>query len=446
MTMDFGLDLTTHRTVRNFDDLPKVPGVYEDNVQADVGLRITRASPEEGYYDFILFGPLVTGPDLNQNGVSRRDRDDMFAKIEDCRKVWKNVVVDKTAFSDDTKKHWIPFQSKWDFQNEPQWLKAAAPQLALAGERLFRMIFESKCNNDLKNIGATLRRVLSSQACYLAITSSTLFVPWGMLYTHPVGKGSLLPDGTNYEKEGFWGYQHIVQQNPKVIKPKDSIRADGEVAILSVNFDDRLAESLGMPIIAKHIEEMSALAGIKGIRRKTKVELQTGLTEGRAHLERVLYFYCHGRGSSEGDKVSTDKPRLVLTDDEVTAADFEDWANLCECKVPIDALIFINACQGGQMQTMFYLSFAVELLRQGAAGLVGAQIDVPAVFGVEYGLRVFSTFFAKGKGRIRMGPLLREINRAMWDTHKNPLGLVYSLYRGVDCFIDWPKADGDQPA
>ena len=38
-----------------------------------------------------------------------------------------------------------------------------------------------------------------------------------------------------------------------------------------------------------------------------------------------------------------------------------------------------------------------------------------------------------------MGPLMREVNRAMWDTRNNPLGLVYSLYRGVDCFIDWPK-------
>jgi hypothetical protein len=40
---------------------------------------------------------------------------------------------------------------------------------------------------------------------------------------------------------------------------------------------------------------------------------------------------------------------------------------------------------------------------------------------------------------------LREVNREMWDKHNNPLGLIYSLYRGVNCFIDWTEDTAASP-
>ena len=69
------------------------------------------------------------------------------------------------------------------------------------------------------------------------------------------------------------------------------------------------------------------------------------------------------------------------------------------------------------------------------------SIDVPAVFGVEYAREIFAKFFARTNAqKVRLGPLIREVNRKLWDTNHNPLGLVYSLYRGVDCFVDWQTA------
>jgi hypothetical protein len=258
-----------------------------------------------------------------------------------------------------------------------------------------------------------------------------------MLYTQPADKEPLAADGSNWHERGFWGYQHILQQSPEQISLKDGIEPGpmGDLPF-SINFDDRLPITLAMPAINQHIDNLAALAGKACVRRTTKSELAVALTRDRAKLERILYFYCHGHGSSSAGTPSTAIPSLSLKDADVKASDFELWAKNAP---PTGALIIINACQGGQMTTLFYRSFAKELLKEGAVGLIGAQIDLPAVFASAYGELLLHQFLDRAKASVRLGPLVRSVNRTMWDTYKNPLGLVYSLYRGVNCFIDWPK-------
>src|SRR5262249_27491704 len=104
---------------------------------------------------------------------------------------------------------------------------------------------------------------------------------------------------------------------------------------------------------------------------------------------------------------------------------------------PSNPLVFINACQGGQMTTLFYKTIAAEFLKQNATAVIGGQIDMPAVFAAEYARRLFTKFLDGSSGRrIRLGPLMRELAQEFVNDHNNPLGLIYSLYRGVDCFVD----------
>jgi hypothetical protein len=110
-----------------------------------------------------------------------------------------------------------------------------------------------------------------------------------------------------------------------------------------------------------------------------------------------------------------------------------------DTELPTSPLIFINACQGGQMTTLFYRSLSAVLLKQGAVGLVGAQIDIPALFAAVYARYVFKRFLVRRKAPVRLGQVLLDANQTFWDDFKNPLGLVYSLYRGVDCHISWPS-------
>ena len=46
--MAYGFDLLDHNTISNSCMLTRVRGIYEDNVQGNIGLRITRAHPEDG--------------------------------------------------------------------------------------------------------------------------------------------------------------------------------------------------------------------------------------------------------------------------------------------------------------------------------------------------------------------------------------------------------------
>lgn len=208
---------------------------------------------------------------------------------------------------------------------------------------------------------------------------------------------------------------------------------------------ERLNKSILMPdpnsLHAQHFEFMQKLCANSCTTRTKKSELQTGFTTGRGNLKRIIYFYCHGKGGSDASNVNLGDTHLEMTDGLVSVSDFQLWSGQ-NPKLPTSPLIFINACQGGQMTTIFYQTLAAELLGQGAVGLVGAQIDLPAVFAMEYAQLVFSKFLARDQGRVRLGPLLREVTRRLWDDHNNPLGLVYSLYRGADCFVDWPALQG----
>lgn len=428
--MAYEIDLRSYQTVANL-------GAYDnDSMQADMGMRIISMSKEgNGPYDFSLFGPMIQTPDAQLNGLSFRNKYDMIALAGECRNTWKSVVVDRQCQSeiDGSRKFVRPFQDKWDFQQEDKILDDVVPSLARAGEDLFTSLFERDCDDDLKEIGGSLRRLMASGNRYLVITSDSLFQPWGILYTHPEGLGNLKQDGSNAVKEGFWGYRHIVQQTPKRFRHGNALRADGSGTVpTSIHFDERLAVAFQLPVIDEHIEFLCRLGATK---RSKKSELaEVFEKQNRSKLERIVYFYCHGHGADNG--TGTSLPYLELTDGSVSSFDFQRWADGEE--LPTSPLIFINACQGGQMTTVFYESFAVELLKEGAAGLIGAQIDVPAVFAVEYAKQIFEKLFERSNNKkVRLGQIIREVNRRLLDCNRNPLGLVYSLYRGADCFVDW---------
>jgi hypothetical protein len=426
------IDLREHQTVSN------TGAKDNDSVQVNFGIRINSLDNKGGGFDFQLFGPLIVSPELHFSGISNRSATEMFGLAEECRNTWKSELVDRKARTevDGVTKFGLPFQDKWDFQDTGL-LVDIVPRLARAGENLFTSIFEQNCDEGLKEIGQTIRRLMGSADQSVAITSDKLFQPWGMLYTHPVESEELADDGSNWVKNGFWGYRHIVQQTPKNYKHENCIQPDADGSIRSsVNFDDRLAISLQLPIIDQHIEFLNSL-GAK-IKRTKKSELEQVFKRNRRNLERILYFYCHGHGSGGGSSMNLNPPYLELTDGSVSAFDFQRWAD--GSKLPTSPLVFINACQGGQMTTMFYESFAVELLNEGAVGLIGTQIDVPAVFAVQYAKEIFQRFFDRtNTQKQRLGPLVKKVNQKLWDENNNPLGLVYSLYRGIDCFIDWSK-------
>ena len=432
--MQFSLDLDRHHTVSNSGDLTLIPRIRADGIAADIGIEISGDNP----FEFRLFGRALDLVEGLQDGISMRTVEDVFGIVEDCRRCWAAEIVDLKVQKQDLSErpnYEFPFQKNWSFDDT--WEKTihdAVARLARAGDDLFTLIFERDCDEDLTRLSATLRETLhQAESLNICITSTTLFMPWGMVYTHPTPDEALASDGSNWKKEGFWGYQHTVWQNTKKQGLKSEITLSD--VVLSLNFDETLPSTLKLPGLTEHFDKISALAGNRSIRRTKKAELETAFRNRRATIESIVYFYCHGRGATTSGNVNLRDTQLRMTDQPISTYDLQLWSG--NEKLPTHPLVFINACQGGQMTTMFYKTLAAELLRQEAVGLIGAQIDIPAVFAAEYGHRILSTFLARSNRSVRLGTVIRDVNRFVFNEHRNPLGLAYSLYRGANCFIDW---------
>jgi hypothetical protein len=91
------------------------------------------------------------------------------------------------------------------------------------------------------------------------------------------------------------------------------------------------------------------------------------------------------------------------------------------------------------MRTLFYESFALLLLELRARGLIGPQVDIPTLFAQEYARRFFAALLAKEVSPPpRVGSIVRGLARDFIDKDRNLLGLAYSLYKGLDCYLAWP--------
>jgi hypothetical protein len=288
----------------------------------------------------------------------------------------------------------------------------------------------------LRRIASCLRRASQDGSLTITVTSNDFFVPWGMLYVHPDPNEKLRPeDGSNWRPDGFWGFRHVIEHNTLDIDLENDLRPDAGGRIpVSINLDERIDSTLKVQCIAPQVAFFEGHARLALTRRRLKAELQAALTSDN-FADRILYFCCHGIGAGSSEMPNLRSARIELTDgEEISAEEMRYW--LKDRPFRSQPLVFVNACQGGQMSTLFYQTLAAEFLKRQACGLIGAQIDVPAVLAGEYALRFFKEFLAgSSANRVRVGPLMRKLAQEFFTKHHNPLGLVYSLYRGADCSV-----------
>jgi hypothetical protein len=437
--------LILEHVASNSAGLTQISGLEEENLERDGALYIRLNPPRTNAresFEVIAYGPLFPPPRTWVTNIPL-SRDELFGHVEECRAEWQKALVDyaesaKGLFKVSEK---FPFQEAWDFGVRPELLRACGGRLASAGERLFYFIFENSDDAVLGEIGRRLRAATARERKVLTVTSDSFFVPWGMLYTHPE-PGGLASHGSDFKPEGFWGYRHVIEHNTLDIQLETSIRPDGDGPLpASINFDEKIDAQLGVTCVTEQQELFERLAGLNLIERterRRRDELRRAL-EGGNFRDRILYFYCHGEGASGTDGPSLENANLRLTDGEpITGSDIAFWLRTWR-ELTSHPLVFINACQGGQMTTLFYQTIAAQFLQQKAVGLVGCQIDIPAPFAAEYARRLLSEFINSRRPapeKVRLGPLLNELTREFFDVHHNPLGLVYSLYRGADCYVD----------
>jgi len=379
------------------------------------------------YYEVRASGPIF-GPEPARKGILKLTDFDVIGAINDCRDVWLREVVLK-RFPLPGKPNHLPYDREWDLTGRQYagLLDSVAGELAIAGQSLFRNIFRQG-DGGLTQIADLLEAALREGPTILAIQSARLFAPWWMLYTPADPSLDLYAKGFRWSSslwQGFWGYQHLIEHRLDQTSISTQIVHEGNVRV-GLNVDPTIDARLRV----KFVDSVTSF--FQGHSTTTDHEIRKEKNElARAMLaqhfrDQIIYFGCHGT-------VNATKPattaQLALGDNKpIRTSDLRGW--LPEPKrLTSNPFVFINACQGGQMSSRFYTAFGPPLLEKGANCILGPQIDVPAVFAAEYATRLFERFLSPGTP---LGDVVQQLTRGFIDDHQNPLGLIFSLYRGLD--------------
>lgn len=350
------------------------------------------------------------------------------------RQAWHEAAVDfKKGGS-------FPLQEQWDFSRDltlrPQFL----PKLAVAGALLFRQIFFPRDTADrnkyqrLHEIGNILKNESSRKSLWIRVTSGQFYAPWNLIYSK-----DLAEDGSDATPDGFWGYQHVIEQAPGdgALENDPDFEGPLQVALqMDENIDTQLNVACNGPVL--DLLDSYADGTINTVSRNRSDEFKKALRAAPL-LDHILYFCCHAVAEGDSTTPRTGESFLSLTDGiAITPGDMD--LCLLENVFQRGPIVFLNACQGAQLNSVFYQGFAHTFLSREASAVIGPQTDTPAVFAGEFARRFLEAFFSGGYDA--QGNLVRQVGNILWnlrreflDRYNNPLGLLYSLYRGADVFL-----------
>ncbi len=94
-------------------------------------------------------------------------------------------------------------------------------------------------------------------------------------------------------------------------------------------------------------------------------------------------------------------------------------------------LVFINACESGELTPTFYDGFVPYFLAKGARGVIGTETKTPGLFASEWAKAFFDDFFT-GKP---LGQVVLDQRRRFLAEHNNPLGLLYGIHCDTDTVV-----------
>jgi hypothetical protein len=312
-------------------------------------------------------------------------------------------------------------------------MRRVGANIALAGSQLFDAVFQPFDGSErVRALAKQLETVSRRSPLAITIMSESLFLPWGLMYVHPTDEG-LATDGSNWDPRGFWGARHAIEHRvPEADSSYQLTRRGGKLEI-GVNVDMSL-DNGGPLVVNTMLQFFTQHSDIDLKVRTTRDELRNAMSDP-AYSDQIVYFCCHGRvngSSTRSGDVNMGVATMSLTDrDSFDVIDMQQWLK----RRPLDShpVVFLNSCQGGQMVSLFYHSFAAELLRRRANCVVGAHVDVPLVFAPKYAEEFFQRFL---RGHMRVAEIVRDLAWTFLDTYNNPLGLIFASYRGLDTYYD----------
>lgn len=348
------------------------------------------------------------------------NKQELWAAVQKCRQAWQAAIKSSENGG-------LPLQD--ELKQTPEFLGRILPSLASAGSRLFETIFfpiDPEKYSGLARLGHRLRELTEEGSIWIRVTSGCCFAPWSLMYSKDPGF-----EGKDARKEGFWGYEHLVEHAPRAGNITNRLSGSGPLLFAS-HLDTNIDKDLSVECNALIEELLKSYDQLNSEPRNDKLTMYNALKSSQ-HNEHILYFCCHGVVGGDPDVISFTDNRLELTDKKpITAADIKSWMQ--DRTFARKPLVFLNMCQGAQIDSLFYRAFAETFLAKDASAVIGPETDMPAVFAGQFASKFLDGFFAGGPATV--GSILFELRRHFVDQFNNPLGLLYSLYRGADVRLD----------
>ncbi len=344
-------------------------------------------------------------------------------ELADAVKSARDALLSVIGMRDD--KRALVFQAGIDIDQASQ--DKALTLLARAGAALFRALFYGpKAAKDVREIGDRLKKMATKPGNQLTlqVVADQCPVPWGMLYM-----GSDAEDAT-LEWSLFLGMRHVIEVIPlqtDMLVDDTVIVSDDPSLSVSVNVNAGIDAQMKTNVVARQVKYWDDGATKAGARlglsqRSTRKQVLDAL-RGRTG-DQLMYFYCHAVTNGPGDPGGIKGSYVVLTNDEhLTVDDLAREAPM-EDALPGNPLVFINACESGELRPEFYDGFIPYFMAKGARGVVGTECKTPAIFATEWALEFFPRFL-NGEP---LGELFLDLRRGFNREHRNPLGLVYAVY------------------
>ena len=348
-------------------------------------------------------------------------------ELHDAVKVARDALLAVIGMRDDNRA--LVFQKGVAIDEASQ--GKALALLARAGAALFRALFYGpKAGKDVRDIGDRIKRMATKPGSQLTlqVVAHEFPVPWGMIYV-----GSDSEDAT-LEWSLFLGMRHVIEVIPlqtDALVDDTVIVSDQPNLSVSVNVNAGIDAQMKTNVVARQVKFWDDGALTAGDRlglaqRSTRKQVLDALR--RRTNDQLMYFYCHAVTNGPADPGGIKGSYMVLTNDEHLSVD--DLAREAPMQDPLpgNPLVFINACESGELRPEFYDGFIPYFMAKGARGVVGTECKTPAIFATEWALQFFPRFL-NGEP---LGELFLDLRRSFNREYRNPLGLVYAVYCNGD--------------
>ena len=371
---------------------------------------------KEGGYQFIANNGGVARAFLN---LSETQIAELIARARDDLKAIVYTLVDNQ------------YVYQRDDTTIPEAIHQATLQtLAKLGYYLYQKLFYSPGSGpDARAMGDLLRQLSQQNQLAIEIVAERFIFPWALLYDrHPLDLNAIDP-------EGFWGFKHIVEYTPEFsgatpvnFIPQISVRDTlGLGFVCNTTIDTQIKR----PVVQTQRDFLRSLAGVSVTEYPNCQDLYNLLNDPDCPAQ-VLYFYCHAVSNIPGEKGGVGGSKMLLSDGAVQLDDLNIFAPLGGTGLKQAPLVFLNACQSAELSPYLYDGLVPYLVAKGARGVIGTEVDTPALFASEFAQEFLKRFVAGGQP---LGELLLQLRREYLFQKRNVLGLLYALYSSSEVVV-----------